>query len=98
MQCSTKGSCAPRPRLAPEASGPADGLAALDAIEADAAGNYQPYWAVRAHVLSRMGRERDALTAVDHAIALTADPAITQFLSARRAQVHSSAASPRLGQ
>jgi RNA polymerase sigma-70 factor (ECF subfamily) len=72
-----------------EASGPADGLAALDAIEEDAAGNYQPYWAVRAHVLSRLGRERDALTAFDRAIALTADPAITQFLAARRARVNS---------
>ena len=72
-----------------EARAPADGLAALDAIEADAARNYQPYWAVRAHVLSRLGRERDALTAFDRAIELTGDPAIAQFLSARRAQVHS---------
>ena len=67
-----------------EASGPADGLAALDAIDADAARNYQPYWAVRAHLLSRLGRAAEAPIAFDRAIALTADPAITQFLAGRR--------------
>jgi RNA polymerase sigma-70 factor (ECF subfamily) len=68
-----------------EASGPSAGLAALDAIETEAVRNYQPYWAVRAHVLSRLERRSDAQAAFDRAIELTGDPAIAHFLSARRA-------------
>lgn len=67
-----------------EARGPSAALAALDAIEAEAVRHYQPYWAVRAHVLARLGRSSDAQAAFDRAIELTADPAIVQFLSARR--------------
>jgi predicted RNA polymerase sigma factor len=78
-----------------EAIGPADALAALEAIEADTARSYQPYWAVRAHVLSRLGQERDAVSAFDRAIELTTEPAIAQFLLARRARVASAAASVR---
>ncbi len=78
-----------------EAIGPADALAALEAIEADTARSYQPYWAVRAHVLSRLGQERDAVSAFDRAIELTTEPAIAQFLVARRARVASAAAPVR---
>lgn len=67
-----------------EARGPAAGLAALDAIDGEASRNYQPFWAARAHVLSRLGRAPDAQAAYDRAIELTADPAIVQFLSTRR--------------
>jgi RNA polymerase sigma-70 factor (ECF subfamily) len=38
-----------------EARGPEHGLAALDALPADALRNYQPYWALRAHALARLG-------------------------------------------
>jgi predicted RNA polymerase sigma factor len=79
-----------------EATNPAHGLAALEIIDADAARNYQPYWAVRGHVLSRLGRETDAAAAFDRAIELTADPAIAQFLIARRAQVAPAAAPTRI--
>jgi len=39
-----------------EASGPETGLAVLDAIDPDAVSRYQPYWAVGAHLLQRLGR------------------------------------------
>src|SRR5690606_26411597 len=39
-----------------EASGPLAGLARLDAIEPATAAGYQPYHAVRAHLLQRAGR------------------------------------------
>ena len=67
-----------------EAQGPASGLDALDAIDPDAVKSYQPYWAVRAHLLRRAGHAREALTAFDRAIGLTEDAATRQFLLRRR--------------
>jgi predicted RNA polymerase sigma factor len=67
-----------------EAEGADSGLAALDAIDGQATRSYQPYWAVRAHLLRRAGRERHALHAFDRAIGLTEDPATRQFLLRRR--------------
>ena len=67
-----------------EARGATDALSALDVVDPDTARNYQPYWAVRAHVLSRLGRNADATIAFDRAIELTADPAIAEFLAGRR--------------
>jgi RNA polymerase sigma-70 factor (ECF subfamily) len=66
-----------------EAHGAAAGLTALDAIERSLAETYQPYWAVRAHILSRLGNH-DAAAAFDKAIALTDDEAIRAFLKERR--------------
>src|SRR5580698_1712329 len=71
-----------------EAKGAEAGLAALDGIEADdvsiSAAAYQPYWAVRAHLLQRLGKTTEALEAFDRAIGLTEDPAVRQFLLQRR--------------
>jgi predicted RNA polymerase sigma factor len=67
-----------------EADGPDAGLAALDAIDPQSARSYQPYWAVRAHLLRGAGRERHALDAFDRAIGLTEDPATRRFLLRRR--------------
>ncbi len=67
-----------------EAKGAEAGLAALDGIEADAISAYQPYWAVRAHLLQRLGKTPDALDAFDRAIGLAEDPAVKQFLLQRR--------------
>ena len=39
-----------------EAKGPEAGLAVLDGIELKDVSGYQPYWAVRAHLLHRLGR------------------------------------------
>jgi len=67
-----------------EAKGAEAGLAALDAINPDNVSAYQPYWAVRAHLLQRLGKKPEALDAVDRAIGLTEDPAVRQFLLQRR--------------
>jgi RNA polymerase sigma-70 factor (ECF subfamily) len=67
-----------------EANGVEAGLAALDAIDADAISAYQPYWAVRAHLLQRLGKTPEALDAFDRAIGLATDPAVRQFLLQRR--------------
>jgi RNA polymerase sigma-70 factor (ECF subfamily) len=67
-----------------EARGLAEGLAALDEIEAAATVTYQPYWAVRAHLLRSLGRAAEAAAAYDRAIGLAVEPATRRFLLARR--------------
>jgi predicted RNA polymerase sigma factor len=67
-----------------EAQGPADGLAVLDEIDRAAVATYQPYWAVRAHLLRNLGRAAEAVEAYDRAIGLAVDPATRQFLLAQR--------------
>ena len=67
-----------------EAQGAAAGLARLDAIDRAAVATYQPFWAVRAHLLRHAGRAADAAEAYDRAIGLTEAPAIRQFLLERR--------------
>ncbi|MEA3056841.1 MAG: polymerase sigma-70 factor, subfamily [Actinomycetota bacterium] len=66
---------------------PADGLAALDAIDAAALDEYQPFHAARADLLARAGRTADALAAYDRAIALTTNPTERRFLEQQRAGV-----------
>jgi predicted RNA polymerase sigma factor len=60
------------------------GLALLDAIDVDAVTSYQPYWAVRAHLLSDLQRAREAQDAYDRAIGLSEDDAVRMFLLERR--------------
>jgi RNA polymerase sigma-70 factor (ECF subfamily) len=67
-----------------EAKGPEAGLEVLDRIDLDAVSNYQPYWAVRAHLLQRLGKTSEALYAFDRAVGLAEDPAVRQFLLERR--------------
>src|SRR5262245_5335019 len=67
-----------------ETSGPEAGLAVLDAIDLRAVPGYQPYWAVRAHLLHRLERLGEASHAFDRAIGLTEDPAVRQFLLQKR--------------
>ena len=67
-----------------EAKGAEAALAALNAIAPDDVSAYQPYWAVRAHVLQRLRKTPEALDAFDRAIGLTEDPAVRQFLLQRR--------------
>jgi RNA polymerase sigma-70 factor (ECF subfamily) len=67
-----------------EANGPESGLVVLDGIDPDAVSAYQPYWAVRAHLLQRLGKTAEALDAFDRAIGLAEDPAVRQFLLQRR--------------
>jgi RNA polymerase sigma-70 factor (ECF subfamily) len=67
-----------------EAKGAEAALAALDTIAPDDVSAYQPYWAVRAHVLQQLGKRPEAVDAFDRAIGLTEDPAVRQFLLQRR--------------
>ena len=67
-----------------EAIGPEAGLAALDEIDPDDVSAYQPYWAVRAHLLQRLGIASEAFAAFDRAIGLAEDPTVKQFLLQRR--------------
>jgi predicted RNA polymerase sigma factor len=67
-----------------EAQGPEAGLAVLDAIESDPVAGYQPYWAVRAHVLRRLAKSCESFEAYDRAIGLAEDPAVREFLLQKR--------------
>jgi len=67
-----------------EAKGPEAGLAVLDGIDPNDVSAYQPYWAVRAHLLQRLGKTSEAMEAFDRAIGLTEDPAVRKFLLQKR--------------
>ncbi len=82
----TAGALVGRAAALAEAEGVAAGFARLDEIALEAIKSYQPYWAVRAHLLQRLGLAREALDAFDRAIELTEDEATRQFLLRRRGQ------------
>jgi RNA polymerase sigma-70 factor (ECF subfamily) len=67
-----------------EANGPELGLAVLDGIDPDDVFAYQPYWAVRAHLLQQLRKTSEAVDAFDRAIGLAEDPAVRQFLLRRK--------------
>lgn len=71
-----------------EAKSAEAGLSLLDAIDSDSITSYQPYWAVRAHLLSELRRTREAAEAFDRAIGLSEDEAVRTFLLERRAGLH----------
>lgn len=66
-----------------EATGPAAGLALLDAIASRTVTGYQPYWAVRGHLLGQLGRRSEARAAFDLAIKLSPDPAVRGHLQSK---------------
>ena len=67
-----------------ELHGPTEGLAALDALDAEQLDHYQPYHAARADLLVRAGRVSEAIAAYDRAIELTTNPAEHRFLTRQR--------------
>jgi predicted RNA polymerase sigma factor len=67
-----------------DANGPGAGLTVLDAIALDDVSGYQPYWAVRAHLLHMLGKTSEAADAFDRAIGLAEDPAVREFLLQKR--------------
>ena len=66
-----------------EARDAATGWDLLQAIPAEAVASYQPYWALAAHLLRRLGQP--AGMAYDRAIGLCEDPAMRAFLLRRAA-------------
>jgi predicted RNA polymerase sigma factor len=91
----TVGAFVGRAAAVAEARGPEAGITALDAIDPATTRHYQPYWAVRAHLLGRTGNAADALDAYERAIGLTEDPATRRFLLERRAEVEPVSSTPR---
>jgi predicted RNA polymerase sigma factor len=76
-----------------EVDGPAAGLAAFDAVLAEAGEpgrRFQPAKATRAHLLDRLGRKEEAVLAYESAISLTHDPAERHYLEFRRDQARGS--------
>lgn len=63
--------------------GAAPALVLLDRLEQRAIASYQPYWAVRAHLLSELGENDAAMEAYRIAIGLSDSPAVRTFLTGR---------------
>lgn len=63
-----------------ETGGTEAGLAALVAVPAADVAGYQPFWALRGHLLGRLHRVDEAAPAYARAIALSEDPAVRGFL------------------
>ncbi|GAA3578083.1 RNA polymerase sigma factor [Microlunatus spumicola] len=76
--------------------GPDAGLARLDALldEPGTAG-FQPWWAVRAHLLEAAGRPVEAAAAYERAVALTGDEPVRAHLRARRERLGGGSRRPR---
>ena len=66
-----------------EARSAGAGLAALETIPVGAVTAYQPYWALRGHLLKTLGRAPEARESYERAIGLSEDPAVRSFLTAR---------------
>ena len=76
----TIGALVGRAAAVAEARDAAQGWALLQAIPAEAVREYQPYWALAAHLLTRLRRHAEAGTARERAIGLCEDPAMQAFL------------------
>jgi RNA polymerase sigma-70 factor (ECF subfamily) len=66
-----------------ELRGAEQGLVALEPIPPRAVASYQPYWALRAHLLSNLGRATEARDAYEVAVGLSEDQAVREFLMER---------------
>ncbi len=83
-QAPTLGAQVGRAAALGSARGAAAGLAALDTIDPASVESYQPYWAVRAHLLAELGRADAAEETYTRAIGLSADTQVRAFLLGRR--------------
>lgn len=63
-----------------EAKGFKHGLELLEVLPSEKVKNYQPYWALKAHLLKNLGDRGSAQKAYTLAIGLTEDAAIREFL------------------
>lgn len=69
-----------------EVFGPQRGLALLADLPGAQAAGYQPYWALKAHLLVRTGEAAAAREAYTRAIGLSEDPAVRAFLHKAQAR------------
>lgn len=63
-----------------EARGADQGLASLRELPEESVKDYQPYWALTAHLFRRTRRIEEARSAYSRAIGLSSDPAVREFL------------------
>lgn len=82
----TTGALVSRAAALANAHDPARGLAALDAVDPRSVLAYQPYWAVRAHLLTRLGDAAHARDAYSRAIGLCENEHVRAFLMRKRDQ------------
>lgn len=61
------------------------GLSCLKVLPSQAVKSYQPYWALKAHLLQQLGYETEAQQSYTHAMGLTEDVAVREFLLLWRA-------------
>ncbi len=76
----TVGAIVGRAAAVAEAHGAIAGSALLESVPLETVTNYQPYWALKAHLLRRLGRHSEATAAYERAIGLCEDPAMRLFL------------------
>ena len=81
----TIGALVGRAAAVAEAREAAAGWALLEELPAEAVKGYQPYWALAAHLLQRLGRADEASNAFSRAIGLCEDAAMREYLSQRAA-------------
>jgi RNA polymerase sigma-70 factor (ECF subfamily) len=79
----TVGACVGRAAALAEARGAGPALAALDALPSTVVASYQPYWALRAHLLATLGLADEAAQAYTRAIGLSEDEAVRAFLAGK---------------
>jgi predicted RNA polymerase sigma factor len=79
----TLGALVSRAAAITEIKGLDEGLLCLEALSIEAVKSYQPYWALKAHLLQRLGRRAESQEAYTLAIGLTEDSAIRDFLLQR---------------
>lgn len=70
-----------------EVYGPAPALAELEHLPAASVAQHQPYWALRAELLTRVGRAAGAAVAYRRAIGLCEDDAVRRYLLMRSQEV-----------
>ncbi len=80
----TIGALVGRAAAVAEAYNAAKGWTLLEEIPAAAIGRYQPYWALVAHLLTRLERPGETAAAYDRAIGLCEDSATREYLARRR--------------
>ncbi len=70
-----------------EVAGPAVALVEVDGLDVARLADFQPFHAVRADLLARLGRRDEALAAYDRAIAMAPGPAERKWLVRRRTEL-----------